>query len=368
MRTIVFTVVAMAATATQAQARPCAEIVVPDNLTMQAALEGLDTLREYATFVETSTKHFEFEQSAHAPPESQTKEARFTVASFLNTNIDLGSARICPGYTSRGSNSSTGLLVAMTPGQHPYPKVTISGAGHHGLLEMSPAEDDSTLSEVDHTGTTILLGANVAFSEWFSLAYTRGFSSDKDTSIVELGIPRYRFSTRLVYQDKLQVIPDIGFHDIRITNETQASIVLRRRIGENRVNLIPTLTHRIGNVSDMTLNAELETAFEGSPNGFRYTSLKFVNVLASASTTPIRARVEQYAAISVHHGTEMQAASEVSWAVGGEYRAMIGFQSEYIYFFFDFGLSINKPAILDLRPHLANTANVTTGMNLAHHW
>ena len=359
----------------RAHGESCIDTQLGSALDMEPALRDYESLAEYTRAVEDHA-----DESFLSPGDP----LQFTASSVLRTSLRSGSA--CGGPRPDG-DANTGLILSVGDSKSSR-KLTLMGSARQTSASVESAASDEGARFAAYTG---LVGANLQVNKWLAFGAARTFSTATlehvspangelskaaDGSagyLFELGIPMYSLVVRLPYGRSSQIVPDMGVRDLSLSKSTRASLLLRKVATENRRVLIPEVEIAVGASAGMELYLDVDAGLESTPTSLRHLRVKLRNLLLQTkvsreSYNKIGARVEQYAALSLHRGNRMRTASAVRVAAGGEYRLLLGMQTPYIYFFMDFGVSFNKPEMLDIFPAAANQGQLNVGTNLARRW
>lgn len=303
---------------------------------------------------------------------TNTEPLRFTAVTNLQSNLIAGST--CDGERTLDTvNGDWGLFLSVEDVGRRR-KLTLLGLGN---LSSAKIDNESESGFVSYGG---LAGVRVQLNSWLLLG-AANYSSSTNTTVrpgtppdghfVEVGIPRWSLLARfLITEQNLKVIPDLQLDDIPLGSDRTGALVLRKVISEGRRIATSTITIPVGQEADMTLDLDAEIALENSPYNLRHARLRLRNTLLDSPPgyTGIGGRVQQQAALSIHRGTLMQEVSQVGTAIGAEYRVSLGLDTKYFYYEFDFGLSYNKPELLDIIPHTANQLEFRLGTTLGKRW
>jgi hypothetical protein len=366
-----------------AHARPCPTLV---HEALNYARDPITILRAYADL-----RSYAQQAEAHADGVfvDPNRTYRATVASALHSQF-IGPATDC-GDTELGAGNATASLYASLE-HRPYDlKLSLFGAGRMDFSSIALPDSEDEITQHTLSLTNGLYGAHLQLTRWFSLSLagmhrstSQGSDPDWRTALapenthlngylVELGVPKLGFLLRLTHDGEVPQLHEIAFIDVPLTDALRASVSGRMLRVEDRRILTTKGTYTFGRKAGMTVAWGLQAAVEDRPANLRHLRLTLENQLFSHQVTRtsysrIGARAEQYAALTLHRGAQMRASSDASAAVGAAWRARVGMQSPYIYVFFDFGLSFNRPEMLDLLPYAINRGMLDIGINLAQRW
>lgn len=369
-----------------AAARPCADIVqarLRNASDVTRLLQVHDALAAHTRFVSALA------DAVYLDPEDPL---RWTVSVMARDLLVLGDVE-CTGDPNADLSAgvvSTGFVVGVEDlSLRLALRVFGMGRWDASVLMASPAAIDP--ERFDAGTLSGLLGVEVQVTEWASVAFmqvgrTRTLDDDaewRDTlavgdeedalQILQFGVPWLGLQVRISLDDEALLFRELAVRDVPLTEALRGSLVARQITSEDRHALIPKLAYRVFEGAERDLSVTAEVGLEDDDVNLRHARagvehLLLESELTRTSYTRIGVRIAQTAALSVHRGQQMRAASDVSAAVGGEYDVEIGLRTPYLNFFFDFGLGFNQVETLDLLPATANRGTLQIGIHLANRW
>lgn len=239
-----------------------------------------------------------------------------------------------------------------------------------------------------------VIGARLQVTEWVAVGLARvgtergdaddpalrGIFADEAAGpdwLYELAIPVAGLSARLTTDGAALFLREAALRDVEVVDRwrvsadwadlaTEARQVITGRVAWSAVPIE-------GRVLTPGLDTWGEVALETDAVRVRHlraglTAPMIGSSVTRTSWTRIGVDISQRAALSVHRGAQMQAASRKTAAVGAEWDVQMKMRTPYITFGFDFGLGFNVPEMLDLYPGMANSLTLGVGMRLGSHW
>ena len=270
-------------------------------------------------------------------------------------------------------------------------RVSVFATGRGDVLRLdAPQDPEGGTVLIQYRG---LLGARLQITPWVQIGIARvgterdegdvpalrGFFDDAPadpTWLYEVSVPKLGLSLRITDEGDSLFVREAAVQAVPIGEHIQVSARLASLATEDRWVFTPSVEYvvvRNRNMFNPSLSVWAEAGVESDAVGLRHARVG-VRAPMIASTVkrgdfmPIGLNIEQRAALSVHRGAVMRAASDQSAAIGAEYLTNFEMRTPYITLGFDFGVAFNRPETLDLFPGLGNSLSLIVAMSLGSHF
>lgn len=270
-------------------------------------------------------------------------------------------------------------------------RFSVFATGRGDVLRMDvPQDPEGGTVLIQYRG---LLGARLQVTPWIQIGVARvgtdrdegdapalrGFFDDAPadpTWLYEISVPRIGLSLRVTDEGDGLFVREANLQAVPITDQVEISARVSNLATEDRWVVTPGAEYFLVSTRDGLqpgLSVWAEAAIESDAIGLRHARLglrapMIASTVRRGDWNPIGLNIEQRAALSVHRGALMRAASDQRAAVGGEYLVDFEMRTPYITLGFDFGLAFNRPETLDLFPGFGNSLSLIVAMGLGSHF
>lgn len=270
-------------------------------------------------------------------------------------------------------------------------RLSVFATGRGDILRLdAPQDPEGGTVLIQYRG---LLGARLQVTPWLEVGLARvgtdrdegdvpalrGFFDDAPpdpTWLYEVSVPKLGLTLRVTDEGDELFVREAAVRAVPITDHVHVSAKIASLATEDRWVVTPLVDYavvRSQSALQVGLSVWAEAAFESDAFGLRHARLGVRAPMISSSVkrggwSQIGLNIEQRAALSVHRGAVMRAASDQRAAVGGEYLVDFEMRTPYITVGFDFGLAFNRPETLDLFPGLGNSLSLIVAMGLGSHF
>lgn len=324
------------------------------------------------------------------PGEPWRATAAFSLASQI---VALGQRCHDPMRFDQSALSAPGSLMGAIVYKPAALRLAVFTLGRMDVLRLQTSAPDEPLAEI-HGQYRGVVGVQAQVTRWIAVGIARvgtvreegddpalqGIFADEPPGpswLYEIGIPAAGLTARLTAEGDTVLLREAAVRKLAITDRLSLGAEWAALATEDRHVITPRADYVFIDNEDEPFRQGLEfwgeVAIETNEIGLRHLRIGLRSPMLSSKVTRtswsrIGVEIAQRAAASVHTGAQLQAASEKSAAVGGQWDMALTMRTPYLSFSFDFGIGFNVPEMLDLYPGLANSLTLGMGIRVGNHW